>query len=203
MGKSGHPGWTTRGQPTFFPVQIQSLSSERPVTAPFQDLDRERLATKAFDTHSGKQYSIALLDPSGRTKKVEVKCYGNIMGAYREHPEAKFLGPDGKPCNSLTRGLLSRSHIVATRHRYIGKETSRRWEQGDDLSLVDFRCAEYVDGKIKADAATRKRIVEIGIRKVARETGINRETVALVANDGTVKPRTMRKIADFLAKRVN
>jgi hypothetical protein len=95
------------------------------------------------------------------------------------------------------------AQIVATRHRYIGKETSRRWEQGDDLSLVDFRCAEYVDGKMKADAATRKRIVEIGIRKVARETGINRETVALVANDGTVKPRTMRKIADFLAKGVN
>jgi hypothetical protein len=59
--------------------------------------DRDRwLETKAFDTHSGKQYSIALLDPSGRTKKVEVKCYGKIMGAYREHPEAKFLGPDGK-----------------------------------------------------------------------------------------------------------
>ena len=68
------------------------------------------------------------------------------------------------------------------------------------MSLVDFRCAEYVDGKVKADAETRKRIVEIGIRKVARETGINRETVALVANNGTVKPRSMHKIDAFLAK---
>jgi hypothetical protein len=122
------------------------------------------------------------------------------MGAYREHPEAKFLGPDGKPCNSLTRGLLSRSHIVATRHRYIGKETSRRWEQGDDLSLVDFRCSEYFDGKMKADEETRKRVVDIGIRKIARETGVNRETVALVANGKTVKSRTFRKIVDFVAK---
>jgi hypothetical protein len=53
---------------------------------------------------------------------------------------------------------------------------------------------------MKADEETRERIVEIGIRKVARETGINRETVALVANDGAVKPRTLRKIDGFLAK---
>ena len=68
------------------------------------------------------------------------------------------------------------------------------------MSLVDFRCAEYVDGKVKADAETRKRIVEIGIRKVAREIGINRETVALVANGKAVKSRTFRKIVDFVAK---
>jgi hypothetical protein len=141
-----------------------------------------------------------LLDASGRTKKVEVKCYGNIMGAYREHPEAKFLGADGEPCNNLTRGLIRRSHIVATRHRYIGKETSRRWEQGDDVSLVDFRCAEYVDGKMRADEETRRRIIEIGIRRVARETGINRETVALVTNGKTVKAVTLRKIVAFLAE---
>jgi hypothetical protein len=184
--------------PSLYPPRKDS--SNFSLIMPFSKNRESWLATKAFDSHNGKQYSISLLDPSGRTKRVEVKCYGNILGAFRERPEAKFLGPDGKACNSLTRGLLRRSHIVANRHRYIGKETSRRWEQGDDLSLVDFRCAEYVDGKMKADEETRKRIVDIGIRKVARETGINRETVALVANDGTVKPRTMRKIADFLAK---
>jgi len=104
------------------------------------------LKTKAIDTHSGELYSLTLLDPQGRTKKLEVKCYGNVLGAYREHPEAKFLGHDGRPCDSLTRGLLKRSHIVAGIHRYIGKETSRRWEQGDDESMVDFKCQEYSDG---------------------------------------------------------
>jgi len=66
--------------------------------------------------------------------------------------------------------------------------------------MVDFRCAEYADGKVKADEEIRKRIVEIGIRKVARETGINRETVALVANGKTVKSGTFRKVVDFVAK---
>ncbi len=68
------------------------------------------------------------------------------------------------------------------------------------MSMEDLRCAEYVNGKVKADEETRRRIIEIGIRKVARKTGINRETVALVANGKTVKAVTLRKIVACLAK---
>src|SRR5712691_7224434 len=133
---------------SFGDVPIRNPAGKDPsnfgLIMPFSKHRGRWLATKAFDTYSGKQRSIALLDPSGRTKKVEVKCYGNIMGAYREHPEAKFLGFDGEPCNSLTRGLLSRSHIVANRHRYIGKGditplgTRRRREHGG-LPLCGIR----------------------------------------------------------------
>jgi hypothetical protein len=155
----------------------------------------EWLKTKATDTHTGKQYSICLLDPKGRTKKIEVKCYGNILGAYREHPEAKLLGSDSEPCNKLTRGLLRRSHIVANQHRYIGKETCRRWEQGDDLSLVDFQCAEYSDGKTVADQELRNRILEIGIRETARATQTDSKTIMLISRGGRVKPSTLAKVA--------
>jgi hypothetical protein len=165
---------------------------------PFSKHRDEWLSTKAFDTHSGKQHSICLLDATGRTKNIEVKCYGNILGAYREHPEAKFLGADGNPCDSLTRGLLRRSHIVANRHRYIGKETSRRWEQGDDMSMVDFVCAEYSDGKMVADDKTRKQIKTIGVRKTARESGVDRETVAIIANGKAVKSSTLAKVMTYL-----
>jgi hypothetical protein len=165
---------------------------------PFSKNRDQWLKTKAVDTHSGKSYPITLLDPTGRTKKIEVKCYGNVVGAYREHPEAKFLAHDGKPCDSLTRGVLRRSHIVANRHRYIGKETSRRWEQGDDPSMVDFRCREYSDGKVIADKAIRERIVEIGIRKMVRLTGIHSDTVTLIANGKPVKPKTLGKVVGFL-----
>jgi len=170
---------------------------------PFSKHRAEWLKTKAIDTHSGKQYSISLLDPTGRTKKIEVKCYGNILGSYREHPEAKFLGSDGEPCNKLTRGLLRRSHIVANRHRYIGKETSRRWEQGDDPSMVDFHCAEYSDGKTVADQELRKRILEIGIRKTARATKTDSKTIMLISRGERVKPSTLTKILQFFEKREN
>jgi hypothetical protein len=165
---------------------------------PFSKHRKEWLNTKATDTHSGQQYAISLLDPTGRTKSIEVKSYGNVLGAYREHPEAKFLGHDGKPCDSLTRGLLKRSHIVANRHRYIGKETSRRWEQGDDMSMVDFVCKEYSDGKVVADEETKKRIVEIGLKRIARETGIDRNTVRLITRGEPVKPKTLAQAMEYI-----
>ncbi len=65
------------------------------------------------------------------------------------------------------------------------------------MSMVDFRCAEYSDGKMVADKEIRKQIKEIGIRKVARETKVNRETVALIANGSPVKPNTLNKIVAF------
>jgi hypothetical protein len=170
---------------------------------PFSKHRSEWLKTKATDTHSGKQYSICLLDPKGRTKKIEVKCYGNILGAYREHPEAKFLGSDGQPCNKLTRGLLRRSHIVANCHRYIGKETSRRWEQGDDPSIVDFHSAEYSDGKTVGDPELKKRVVEVRIRQTARATGLDSKTIMLIVRGERVKPSTLAKNCKFLREEEN
>jgi hypothetical protein len=161
---------------------------------PFSKNRDQWLKTKAVDTHGGKRYPITLLDPTGRTKKIEVKCYGNVLGAYREHPEAKFLGHDGKPCDSLTRGLLRRSHIVAIRHRYIGKETSRRWEQRDDPSMTDFRCREYSDGKMVADKATRLKIIDAGVRNISRETKVDTKTVMQITHGRPVKSNTLNKI---------
>lgn len=184
--------------PSLYPAGKDS--SNFGLIMPFSKHRSEWLKTKAIDTHSGKQYSICLLDPKGRTKKIEVKCYGNILGAYREHPEAKFLGSDGEPCNKLTRGLLRRSHIVANRHRYIGKETSRRWEQGDDLSMADFHCAEYSDGKTVADPDIRERIIEIGIRKTALATRTDSKTVMLISKGERVKPNTLAKVIGFVGK---
>lgn len=93
---------------------------------------------------------------------------------------------------------MRRSHIIANRHRYVGKETSRRWEQGEDMSLVDFRCAEYSDGKMVADQDTRTRIIKIGIREVARQSGLDRETVAFVARGNPIKAITLYKLINAL-----
>ena len=150
--------------------------------------------TENFYAENGRSL-LAATSASAIARQISVsRCYGNILGAYREHPEAKFLSPDGSPCDSLTRGLLRRSHIVAGRHRHIGKETSRHWEQGDDPSMVDFQCKEYTDGKVVADSETRKRILKTGIRRVARESGVNRETVALIANGNPVKQNTLATV---------
>ena len=107
------------------------------------------------------------------------------------------LTGDGKK-----RGLLRRSHIVANQHRYIGKETSRKWEQGDDPSLVDFHCTEYSDGKTVADEKLTKQIAEFGIRKTARATR-DSKTIMLIARRERVKPSTLAKVREVFRRRVS
>jgi hypothetical protein len=69
--------------------------------------------------------------------------FARLLIQYQEHPEAKGLAPDGSCCKADTMELLQRTHIVAGELRYIGKETDRKWEEGDDISIMEFNTAEY------------------------------------------------------------
>ena len=66
------------------------------------------------------------------------------------------------------------------------------------MSLVDFHCAEYSDGKTVADQELRKRIVEIGIRRTARATRIDSKTIMLISRGERVKPSTLATVAEFV-----
>jgi hypothetical protein len=168
---------------------------------PFSKHREEWASTKAIDTRTGKTYKIHPgVERNGRKTpgKVWVKTYGNILGEYRAHPEAKFVDRDGNPCSDTTQGLLRPSHIVAAAHRYIGKETSRHWEQSDDMSLVDFKCMEYRSGKVIANKETQERITKFGVRKLERGTDVHHDTIILIAKGKAVKPITLSKIIKFL-----
>jgi len=39
--------------------------------------------------------------------------FAHMIEDYIRHPEAKSLGPDGKPCTVESRGLLQRAHVTA------------------------------------------------------------------------------------------
>jgi hypothetical protein len=42
------------------------------------------------------------------------------------------------------RGLPQRAHIVANWPPiYLGKESEKHWEEGEDLGLLDFKAVEY------------------------------------------------------------
>jgi hypothetical protein len=60
--------------------------------------------------------------------------FRKLLIDYQEHPEAKSLAPDGTACKADTKGLLKRAHVTAGEFRYVGKETDRKWGEGDDLS---------------------------------------------------------------------
>ena len=102
--------------------------------------------------------------------------FARLIIEYQEHPEAKSLAPDGTPCQPNTSGLLQRAHVVAGEIRYVGKETDRKWEEGDDISVLEFAATEYGrSARVIASEEIKAKILEIGINKCARESGFDRK----------------------------
>jgi hypothetical protein len=93
-----------------------------------------------------------------------------------QHPEGKSLAPDDTACGPDTRGLLKRAHVIAGEIRYVGKETDRKWEEGDEISVLEFAATEYGrKGKVVASEDVKAQIGTIGINKCARESGFDRK----------------------------
>ena len=60
--------------------------------------------------------------------------------------------------------------------RYIGKETDRKWEEGDEISLLEFAATEYGrTTRVVASEEIKGAIQDIGINKCARESGFDRK----------------------------
>ena len=88
----------------------------------------------------------------------------------------RWCGSCGSPCRPGARGLLKRAHVIAVEIRYGGKETDRKWEEGGEISILEFRTTEYGRSKkITASEGIKKKILEIGINKCARESGFDRK----------------------------
>lgn len=101
--------------------------------------------------------------------KIRIKAYADFIKPYSKHPELKYDGPTGEPCQSDTQGELKRTHVKATKIVYIGKEANTLQdveerailpEENDDFVL------EY-SPKGKAKAVKRNRQPEIGLQQWA------------------------------------
>ena len=163
-------------------------------------INRERwLHAECTNVCDGKVYSLAL-HQSPKLDKLIPQTFGYILRLYLRHPESKSLAPDGTPCEAMTRGLLKRASIVAGQFRYVGKETDRRWEHGEDLSVLSFKAIEYVQsGKVAADAALRKEIAKRGMRELMRETGLSQHTIEAIRRGRQVRRTTMQRMQIILS----
>jgi len=129
-----------------------------------------------------------------------VDIFENLLYRYLQHPEAKSLAPDGGPCKGDTCGLLGRAHIIAGRHRRIGKESDRRWEEGDDLESLRHQSIEYEaetatitpNGHSQASEALIRQIKKIGIREMMR-FGCGRRTLKRICRREHVNDYTLHE----------
>ena len=92
-----------------------------------------------------------------------------------------------------TQGLLRRASILAGEIVPVGKETDRRWEQGEDPSLVDFKVHEFRKAAkmVVAEASDRNRWKKVGVRQIIRKSGLSQKVVYKVLEGRPVRKQTL------------
>lgn len=151
------------------------------------------------DPKDKNQYRLTnAFDSAGYGERAVAETYEAYLHRYLYHPESKSLGPSGRRCGMLTRGLLGRTHISAGRRHRIGKEVDRRWEEGDVLEAarrrpIDYRPTSSRGGEalLEPSLYLSRLVKEIGIRKLNRQ-GFGRRIVEKISRRQLVKASTLQ-----------
>jgi hypothetical protein len=154
-----------------------------------------------YDVRTGKKCHITVGDR--KNGRIPVKTYREILHQYLYHPESKFAGPDGNPCDPWTRGVLQRRHIVAADFKYCGKEIKRKLEQGPVDHETDFKVKVYANGRVTADPEILRAMADFSEREINKATGLARRIIRRIRHRGQVKPSTMQRMIDFLKSKAD
>jgi hypothetical protein len=92
--------------------------------------------------------------------------------------------------------------ITAARLVPVGKETDRRWEQGEDPSMFDSDIFVYEKRQklLIADPAERKSWSDIGVRRLIRESKLSQTPVSNAIKGEPVRPQTLSIIRQTAAR---
>ena len=93
-------------------------------------------------------------------------------------------------------GCCSGRAVVAGERHFVGKETDRRWEYGEDLSLKHFKAMEYRPARkmVTADATVRRAIASVGMRAMMRRTGLSQHTLEAIRAGRRVRHTTLQRV---------
>ena len=168
---------------------------------PYESNRRKWKSLTGVNLSDGQVFQVAMR-PTPNQDKVVPDSFRIILNNYLSRPEAKSLAPDGTPCTSTTRGLLRRTKIIAGDLVPVGKETDRRWEQGEDPSMVDSETRIYRKrSKLEiADPSERKRWAGIGVRRLMRETKLSQTPVSNAIKGRPVRRQTVSTIRQVAAR---
>jgi hypothetical protein len=167
-------------------------SNFRFITPP--ESDRQNWKTlKGINLLNGRSYQISMM-PDMKQRYVVPESMRIILRQYLRHPEAKSLAPGGTACVGDTQGVLQRASILVREIVPVGKETDRRWEQGEDPSMLDFKLKEYRKGStsVIADTADRKRWASIGVRELMRRSKLSQKAVYAIVEGKPVRRQTLK-----------
>ena len=168
---------------------------------PYESNRKKWKSLKGVNLEDGQRYEIAMR-PTPNQDKVIPDSFRTILKQYLGKPEVKSLAPDGAPCLGTTRGILRRATIKAGKIVPVGKETDRRWEQGEDPSMIDSGVYTYEEmaKTVVADLVERKRLAEIGIRPLKRESKLSQAPISNAIHGIPIKLRTLAVIRQAAAR---
>ena len=156
-----------------------------------------------INLYDGKLYELS--EPGNRLPfQAEPRTYGDVVHEYRWHPEANSLAPDGGRCTGRTAGLLRRTPVIATREfATIGKETNRRWEREDDISLLNRETIEYRPNeteKLVTPLELQRALQrpKYSIRKFAKFARVSPSTVKAAKRGRRIRKKTAIKLTQAL-----
>ena len=77
----------------------------------------------------------------------------------------------------------------------MGSETDRRWEQGEDPSMLDSKIHLYETPRnmCLADPSERKTWPAFGIRRLMRESGLSQKTIYTILGGKPVRRQTLSR----------
>jgi hypothetical protein len=169
---------------------------------PYESDRKKWSSLEGINLVDGESYQIAM-QPTLAQGTVLPESLRILLRKYLTRPEMKSLAPDGTPCTGTTHGLLQRATINAGKIVPVGKETDRRWEQGEDPSMVDSDIFVYEKRTRLAVAGTSERMrwSAIGLRRLMRESRLSQAPVANAIKGKPIRPQTLsiiRQVADSL-----
>jgi hypothetical protein len=162
---------------------------------PYESDRRKWKSLGGVNLFDGQGFQVAMR-PTTYRDKVIPDSFRIVLHNYLSKPEVKSLAPDGTPCTGATQGLLMRAKIIAGKLVPVGKETDRRWEQGEDPSMLDFGIHVYEKQRkmVVADASERKKWFVIGLRRLMRESKLSQESVSNAIKGKPVRRQTLSTI---------
>jgi hypothetical protein len=169
---------------------------------PYESDRRKWKSLEGVNLFGGRRFRIAMR-PTANQDKVIPDSFRIVLHNYLNKAEVKSLAPDGTPCSSATKGLLLRARIIAGDLVPVGKETDRRWEQGEDPSMLDFDIKVYEKQKtmVIAEAFERERWSDIGVRRLMRESKLSQAAVSKAIKGEPIRRQTLSTIREA-AKRI-
>jgi hypothetical protein len=206
--KQQRPEWL--GPFNFFPFPLVSVLGGYPAgydnsnfrfIIPYESDRKKWKSLMGVNLADGQEFQIAMR-PSANQDKVIPDSFRILLHNYLGKPEVKSLAPDGTPCTSTTQGVLLRTKIIAGKLVPVGKETDRRWEQGEDPSMLDSQVYVYEKQRktVVADASERKHWSAIGIRRLMRESKLSQAPISNAIMGKPVRRQTLSIIRQTAAK---